>query len=77
MSNPTGPASSDFHDPTAKGEALRATERDARREPGPDRPPTPEEEQAAERAQMPAGTAEHYQEMAERGAHQQGEGRIG
>lgn len=38
---------------------------------------TPEEEAAAERAPGPEGeTAEHYQEMAERGAHQQGEGRI-
>jgi hypothetical protein len=38
--------------------------------------PTPEEEKAAERAKMPAGTAEAYKEALERGANQQGEGRI-
>jgi hypothetical protein len=38
---------------------------------------TPEEEAAAERTPAPdPETAEHYEEMAERGAHQRGEGRI-
>jgi hypothetical protein len=38
---------------------------------------TPEEEAAAERAPVDGGdTAEHYREMTERGAHQQGEGRT-
>lgn len=42
--------------------------------------PTPEEEAAADRLPESVETsedaAEHYREMAERGAHQQGEGRI-
>ncbi|HVF74223.1 MAG TPA: hypothetical protein VM938_04180 [Acidimicrobiales bacterium] len=38
--------------------------------------PTPEEEQAAERNTVSPETPEHYQEMTERGANQQGEGRI-
>lgn len=38
---------------------------------------TPEEEAAAERAPAPSEeTAEHYREMVERGANQQGEGRV-
>ena len=42
-----------------------------------DRAPTPEEEAAAERgaAQTDPEAAEHYEEMLERGASQQGEGR--
>jgi hypothetical protein len=69
-------ASQDFRDPGARSEAQRATERDFHRAPGPDRMPTPEEERLAEQQELPPGTAEHYKEMAERGAHQQGEGRI-
>ena len=38
--------------------------------------PTPEEEQAAERNAVSPETPQHYQEMTERGANQQGEGRI-
>jgi hypothetical protein len=39
--------------------------------------PTPEEEAAAERAGEPGDeTRRDYKEMAERGARQQGEGRI-
>jgi hypothetical protein len=68
--------STDFRDPAAKNEAHLANERDAHRAAGPDRMPTPEEEQAAERATMPAGAAESYKEALERGAHQRGEGRI-
>ena len=56
--------------------AHRAAERDARRQPGADRMPTPEEEQLAEQQEMPPGTAEHYEEMARIGANQKGEGRI-
>ena len=47
-----------------------------------DRPPTPDEERDADVAADELGpdelaeVAEHYEEMAERGAHQQGEGRI-
>ncbi|HLH25661.1 MAG TPA: hypothetical protein VK066_24345 [Chloroflexota bacterium] len=68
--------STDFRDPGAKKEAHLANERDAHRAAGPDRMPTPEEEEAAERAKMPAGTAKAYEEALERGAHQKGEGRI-
>ena len=38
---------------------------------------TPELEEAAERNTVSPETPEHYQEMTERGANQQGEGRIG
>jgi hypothetical protein len=38
--------------------------------------PTPEEEQAAERNVVSPETPEHYREMTERGANQEGEGRI-
>ena len=42
------------------------------------RPPTPEEEAAAERADAhPERTKEPYQEMTDIGAEQQGEGRPG
>lgn len=47
--------------------------------PNPDRPPTPDEEAAAERAAAQVDldeVTEHYQEMAERGANHEGEGRI-
>ena len=68
--------STDFRDPSAKKEAHLANERDAQRAPGADRMPTPEEERAAERAMMPAGAAQAYEEALERGATQKGEGRI-
>lgn len=38
--------------------------------------PTPEEERAAESNTVSPGVSENYQEMTERGANQQGEGRI-
>lgn len=44
-----------------------------------DRPPTPEEERAAERASRSVDlddVAAHEQEMLERGAHVKGEGQI-
>ena len=41
-----------------------------------DRPPTQDEERAIEDESLDPGVAEHYQEMAERGVEQQGEGRI-
>ena len=45
---------------------------------GTGRGPTPEEEAAAERADAhPDKTAESYEEMTEKGAEQQGEGRPG
>lgn len=44
---------------------------------GADRAPTPDEEAAAERPEpLTEDNREAYEEMAERGAHQQGEGRI-
>jgi len=44
----------------------------------PGRMPSPEEEAAAERADAhPERTAEPYEEMTEKGAEQQGEGRPG
>ncbi|MFO7279752.1 MAG: hypothetical protein C0P77_005030 [Thermoanaerobacterales bacterium] len=43
----------------------------------PDRPPTPEEEAAAERAEpLDDATRRAYKEAAERGANAKGEGRI-
>ncbi|HZU74882.1 MAG TPA: hypothetical protein VE990_19140 [Acidimicrobiales bacterium] len=41
-----------------------------------DREPTPEEELAAEGLSSDESVRQHYQEMAERGAKQKGEGRI-
>lgn len=41
-----------------------------------DREPTPDEEAAADEDVLEEGVAEHYQDMAERGAKQKGEGRI-
>lgn len=44
---------------------------------GPDRPPTPEEEAAADaHGPVDPDVAEAYKEAAERGADQEGEGRI-
>ena len=42
----------------------------------PDRMPTSEEEQAAQDLKTDPSAAEHYKEMAEKGANQKGEGRI-
>jgi hypothetical protein len=41
-----------------------------------DRPPTADEEAAAEDLEVDPDAAKHYEEMAERGAKQKGEGRI-
>jgi hypothetical protein len=41
-----------------------------------DREPTEDEEKLAERTELDPEVAEHYEEMAERGAHQKGEGRL-
>ena len=53
-------------------------ERDAQVRSGPSREPKREESEAADRAraQQPEGVDEHYEEMIERGAKQEGEGRI-
>ena len=52
--------------------------RDAQMRGGPSREPKPDESEAAERARahQPDDVSEHYEEMIERGANQQGEGRI-
>jgi hypothetical protein len=47
--------------------------------PGPDRMPTPDEERAAERAAEDVdldAVAEHYEDMADKGATVRGEGQI-
>ncbi len=41
-----------------------------------DRMPTPEEEELADRQPLDPDVAEHEREMLERGAHQEGEGRV-
>ena len=41
-----------------------------------DRAPTPDEEAATADGKVDPDVAEHYEEMAERGADQKGEGRI-
>jgi hypothetical protein len=53
-----------------------AEEQEARRGPGADREPTSEEERVADRNDLPESVVEHEEDMAERGAHQKGEGRI-
>jgi hypothetical protein len=61
-------------DPSAETE--RFEEEDARRQGQADRMPTPEEEAVADEQPASPEAAEHYREMAERGARQKGEGRI-
>jgi hypothetical protein len=65
-------------DATRPNDRTRETEReDARTQAGADREPTSDEEKAAESAgELDPKVAEHYEEMAERGANQQGEGRL-
>ena len=64
-------------DRTRPNEQTREAERaDAQTQAAPDRMPTPEEEQLAESLEVDPDAAEHYEEMAERGANQMGEGRI-
>jgi hypothetical protein len=58
-------------------ETRRFESEDAQARHEPDKMPSPEEEEAAERAGTPSeDVAEHYEEMAERGAKQEGEGRL-
>jgi hypothetical protein len=55
----------------------RAAEReDAETKAGADRMPTPEEAAIADDLELDPEVAEHEREMAERGAHQEGEGRV-
>jgi hypothetical protein len=62
---------------TDPSDATRAAEEsEAASKHVPDRAPTDEEREDAERAPRDPNVAEHYEEMAERGAHQEGEGRL-
>jgi hypothetical protein len=63
--------------PTRPSPETRAAERDDATTPaGADRAPTDEEESLAEQHTPDPEVAEHEREMAERGAHQEGEGRL-
>jgi hypothetical protein len=63
--------------PTRPTGETRATEReDAEKTAGADREPTAEEEAIAESQKLDPEVTEHEREMAERGANQEGEGRI-
>jgi hypothetical protein len=55
----------------------RAERNDAAALHDPDRLPTPDEEAAAETEPLEEGVAEHYKEMIEHGAAEEGEGRVG
>jgi len=64
--------------PTRPTPKTRAAERvDAQTTAHADRASTPEEARRAEELEPDPEVAEHEQEMAERGANQKGEGRIG
>jgi hypothetical protein len=65
------------HNPTTQPseETIEAEEKEARATHQADRPPTADEDKAAPSATSPA-TDEHYEEMAERGASEKGEGRL-
>jgi hypothetical protein len=64
-------------DRTRPSSETRAAEaREARRGAGADREPTTDEERLAEGNDLPDSVVEHEHEMAERGVHQKGEGRI-
>jgi hypothetical protein len=60
--------------PSPETRAAEREEADARHDP--DRPPTADEDAAAEDLELDPDAAKHYEEMAERGANQKGEGRI-
>jgi len=62
---------------TRPNEETRQAERaEADTKASPDRMPTPEEEQLADSLESDPEVAKNYEEMAERGANQKGEGRI-
>ena len=64
-------------DRTTPDAQTRTTEREQADQPaGADRPPTAEEEAAADELELDPSVAQHEKEMAERGKHQQGEGRL-
>ena len=62
---------------TRPSDATREAEReDATTKSHADREPTADEEKLAEGTKPDPAVAEHYEEMAERGANQKGEGRL-
>jgi hypothetical protein len=64
-------------DRTNPDSATREEEaREARTPAGAPQQPTPEEERAADSNKLDPEVAEHEREMGERGANQQGEGRL-
>ena len=64
-------------DHTRPTDNTREAEREEARTPAQaDREPTKEEEERAERLKSDPKVSEHYEEMAERGANQKGEGRL-
>lgn len=66
-----------MNDRTKPSPKTRDAERDEASAPHEaDRMPTSDEERAASRTESDPDVAAHYEEMAERGANQQGEGRI-
>jgi len=63
--------------PTRPSAQTRAAERDeARKEAGADRAPAPEEDRFAETHEVDRNAAEYEREINERGADQQGEGKL-
>jgi hypothetical protein len=63
--------------PTRPDAATRDAERaEAETDAQPDKMPTPEEEREAEKHKVDPSVREHAQEMTERGANQDGEGRV-
>ena len=63
--------------PTRPSAETRAAERDdAQQSARADGAPTPEEEAIADSVELDPDVAAHEQEMAERGANQQGEGKL-
>jgi hypothetical protein len=64
-------------DRTRPDDATRDAERAQAQQPaGADRLPTDAEEAAADELELDPSVAEHEKEMAERGKHQRGEGRV-
>ncbi|HUF84828.1 MAG TPA: hypothetical protein VMQ81_09590 [Acidimicrobiia bacterium] len=62
---------------TRPSRATRAAERrEAKSRPAPGGEPSPAEEAAADEHELDEEVPEHYEEMTERGADQQGEGRV-
>jgi hypothetical protein len=63
--------------PETPRQATREAEaRDAKRDKGPGKMPTPDEEAAAERAERSPEAEEHYRDYLEKAADVKGEGRI-